>query len=407
MRQNRNFVYVTLSDFILRAGYQMGKTPLLPIFAASLGATDALLGFIVSVSTLTGMVLKPFIGVLSDRWGRRWWLILGTAWFAAMPFLYQFVQTSQQLVALRIVHGLATAIYGPVTLAYITEISSRRKAERLGWFDMARSGGYIVGPALAGWLLLFLPPEDVFTIVGLMSLVAFVPVLALTEPDAIRVPRQVPVRAQIAAALRAGSRTPAIWLSGGLEGTVYVALYAAKAFLPIFALSTGVSVAVVGLFFSLQEATALLLKPLGGRAGDRFGFLPAIALGMGVIAAALLVLPSAQGNLALLALALFIGSGQALVYPSTTALVSTQIDTRHVGAGMGLAGALENFGKVLGPVLGGFLIAWLDYGPMFRWMGGMLLVAAVAVWLGAQRGAARGRSSRGGSLPPHTPATPY
>jgi len=58
--QFRNFLYVTFADFIARTAYQMGKTPLLPIFAATLGATDTLLGFIVSVSTLTGMVLKPF-----------------------------------------------------------------------------------------------------------------------------------------------------------------------------------------------------------------------------------------------------------------------------------------------------------------------------------------------------------
>ena len=65
------------------------------------------------------MVLKPFVGLLSDRWGRRAWLIVGTALFTGMPFLYRFVETPEQLVALRIAHGLATAIYGPVTLAYV------------------------------------------------------------------------------------------------------------------------------------------------------------------------------------------------------------------------------------------------------------------------------------------------
>ena len=111
------FIGITGADFIVRSAYQMGKTPLLPIFAMTLGATDAFLGFIVSVSTLTGMVLKPAIGILSDRWGRRWWLIAGTVSFAGMPFLYRFVDTPAELFGIRIIHGLATAIYGPVTLA--------------------------------------------------------------------------------------------------------------------------------------------------------------------------------------------------------------------------------------------------------------------------------------------------
>ena len=127
MNRRRDFAYITLADFLVRSAYQMGKTPLLPIFAASLGASDALLGFIVSVSTLTGMGLKPFVGILSDRWGRRWWLLAGTAFFALMPFLYRFVHTPEQLVLIRIVHGTATAIYGPVTLAYVAEMHSRRR----------------------------------------------------------------------------------------------------------------------------------------------------------------------------------------------------------------------------------------------------------------------------------------
>ena len=80
MLKSRNLVKLTVADFTLRTGYQMGKTPLLPLFAAGLGAGDALLGVIVSVSTLTGMVLKPLVGVLSDRWGRRLWLRRSMCW---------------------------------------------------------------------------------------------------------------------------------------------------------------------------------------------------------------------------------------------------------------------------------------------------------------------------------------
>ena len=52
----------------------------------------------------------------------------------------------------------------------------------------------------------------------------------------------------------------------------------------------------------------------------------------------------------------------------------------HIGAGMGLAGTLDNAGKVIGPILGGVLIAWLDYTPMFRVMGVMLLLSGLLVW---------------------------
>ena len=75
--------YIFVADLIARSAYQMGKTPLLPIFAATLGADGAFLGLIVSVSTFTGIISKPLFGILSDRWGRRIWLIIGTIFVTA------------------------------------------------------------------------------------------------------------------------------------------------------------------------------------------------------------------------------------------------------------------------------------------------------------------------------------
>jgi MFS family permease len=360
----------------------MGKTPLLPIFAASLGAGDVFLGFIVSVSTLTGMILKPFFGVFSDRWGRRAWLIAGTVLFAGMPFLYRFVHTPEQLFVIRIVHGLATAIYGPVTLAYVAEQTQpMQRAGKFGVFSLARSAGYIVGPAAAGWLLMRIDPVQVFTIIGLLSCLIFVPVLLLPKPQATSGQSRPPLQRQIREALKTGGKTPAVWISGGLDAIVYIASYALKAFLPIYGLSLGMSVVEVGLFFSLQEATSMILKPIGGCLGDRWGHLQVIGLGMLLFGMPMPLLTWAPTVLTMMVLAGTFGAAQALVFPSTTALVSTQIDARHLGAGMGLSGALDNAGKALGPILGGLLIHRFDFDSTLQLMGLMLLVSAGLVWL--------------------------
>ncbi len=305
MKPSRNFINITLADFIVRAAYQMGKTPLLPIFAAALGASDVLLGSIVSISTLTGMVTKPLFGVLSDRQGRKWWLILGTLFFAFVPFLYRFINTPGQLVLIRVIHGTATAIYGPVTVAYVAERGGKRKAESLGWFAMARNGGYIVGPALAGWLLLSLDPATVFTVIGLISCVAFVPVLMLSDHQPSTANHTIhhspfTIHHFLTASLRASALTPSVWLSGGLEAVVYVGLYAAKAFLPIYALTAGYNTAQIGLFFSAQESVHLLLEPFGGRLGDRDRLLSGDCLGHGGMALALPLLTLVNGFPALL-----------------------------------------------------------------------------------------------------------
>jgi len=381
MKQDRNFLYITFADLIARSAYQMGKIPLLPIFAAMLGATDAFLGIIISVSTLTGMLFKPFIGILSDRWGRKGWLLVGTLFFATVPFFYWLVDTPQQLFLIRIIHGTATAIYGPVTVAYVAENWPGRRAERLGWFSMARSAGYIVGPAAAGWLLLTMQPAAVFTIIGLLSSIVFLPILRLPESTAVSsaATSRPPLTQQIREAFRMSSKTPAIWLSGSMDATAYIALYAIKAFVPVYALSVGINVAVVGLFFAVQELVRMVAQPAGGRLGDKWGYLQAISLGMLLLGLALPLLPLVHTTWGLMGITILLGLAQAFIFPSTTALVSARIDGRNLGAAMGIIGTMDNAGKVIGPVLGGLLIARFDYAVTFDLLGGLLLLGAVLV----------------------------
>lgn len=377
MKVPRDFLRLAAADFIVRSAYQMGKTPLLPILAASLGATDLILGLVVSVSTLTGLLLKPLVGLLSDRQGRRSWLLAGTAFFVLMPLVYRFVSSPEQLLLVRVIHGLATAIYGPVTLASIAEMRSSGVAERLGWFGLARSGGYIVGPALAGWLLLDHEPVAVYTIIGLISALALVPVLRVQggrmPPRATR----VPLLRQWRESLQAAGRSSGIWLAGALEMALFVALYALKTFLPVYALAAGTNVALVGLFFSVQEAAHLLARPAGGRLADRMGNGPAIAAGLLLLAAGLAVLPLAEGA-ALLAPAIVTGIAQALVFPATLSLVARQIPAGNLGAAMGLVGMLQNLGKVLGPLAAGLLIGLIGFESLL-WLLAATLATGVVV----------------------------
>ncbi len=373
-------IRLTATDLIVRTGYQMGKTPVLPIYAVALGASDWFLGLIVSVSTVTGIVLKPTVGLLSDRWGRRGWLLAGTAFFAGMPFLYRFVTTPDELFAIRLVHGLATAIYGPVTFAMVAEWGGGNLGTRLGIFGMGRHGGYILGPAGGGLLLSYTDPVGVFTTIGLLSCLAFVPVLTMpSQPSSLT--GRLPLREQAAHALAAAARTRAVWLAGLLEFTTFAGLYAIRTFLPLYGLGLGFRDDIVGYFFSIPEHAHLLLRAGGGRLGDWLGFRQTISAGAVLMALALFYLPDAAAPLPFVAAALVLGASQALIFPSTLALVSTQVDPDHLGAGMGAVGALKNAGKVAGPILAGYLVHRGDYTEMFHFMAALGAAVAAAVWL--------------------------
>ena len=367
---SRNFLAVTLADFFVRTAYQLGKLLPLPLLAVQLGVGEAYLGLIVSISTLTGLLLKPIFGGLSDRWGRYGWLLLGTLWFIGIPFLYTFVENPEELFALRLIHGLATAIYGPVTLAYIAELSENRVAERLGWFSMARGLSYIIAPLLGGWLLTGLPPQEVFTYSGYIAAIALVPVLLLSLAPRLQPPcdeqERLPLLKDLGNKLYSGVRSLPVWLAGGIEALLYFGLYTVKVFLPVYALQQGIPIFWVGTFFAVQQAVHLLLNPLGGRLGDCIGYGKMLCSGFLLLSFAMLAFPWAIDVERLMLLAVLMGSISAFIIPSALAwVVHHNPSSQALGTKMGLVGSLKNTGKIIGPVAVGALIQWFGFAHSF------------------------------------------
>ena len=128
------------------------------------------------------MVLKPYIGALSDRWGRRRLLLIATMVFLLVPLLYVLLADPRQLIGLRILHGLGTAIYGPVMGAMIADVFTDTDERRLryGWYDTFKSAGYVIGPFLGGCALsLIEDPRYIYVAIALISLGAVLPALRL------------------------------------------------------------------------------------------------------------------------------------------------------------------------------------------------------------------------------------
>ncbi len=139
--------------FLARASYALARTPVLALFAASLGAGPEAIGFAVAISTITGIFFKMPAGVLADVLGKTRTLFLGLACFAVIPFAYLAVSTYQALVVVRFFHGFATAIYGPVSMAVVVSVAGVRRAEMLSWFSAITIIGNLVGAPLGGFFL--------------------------------------------------------------------------------------------------------------------------------------------------------------------------------------------------------------------------------------------------------------
>jgi hypothetical protein len=66
MNEMNAFIAIIFARPLSRLGYQMARAPVLPIFAADLGAIPELIGVVVAASTMTGVFFKLPSGALSD-----------------------------------------------------------------------------------------------------------------------------------------------------------------------------------------------------------------------------------------------------------------------------------------------------------------------------------------------------
>ena len=147
------FAALCTVGFFARLSYALARSPVLPLFALYLGAGPEAIGFAVGVSTVTGIFFKLPAGALSDIIGRKRTMLIGLLFFAFMPFTYLWVESYYPLIIIRFIHGLATAIYGPVAMAVVADVAGTKKGEMMSWFSSVTIIGNLLGAPLGGLIL--------------------------------------------------------------------------------------------------------------------------------------------------------------------------------------------------------------------------------------------------------------
>lgn len=381
--------------FLARTSYALARTPVLALFAASLGAGPEAIGFCVAISTITGIFFKMPAGVVADVLGKTRTLFMGLACFAFVPFAYLLVSTYHGLVVVRFFHGFATAIYGPVAMAVVVQVAGNRRGEMLSWFSSVTILGNLLGAPLGGFLLTRLsagafPRLTDFHLIygvvaacGLASLFLALWVLRRQprEPAGPQGRTLAAVLTQFKTGVREILMDRRVFLTSNMEGVQNLSLGALEAFLPIYAVQMAhLSAFQAGMLWGVQMVTTIASKPIMGRFSDRYGRQPLLFWGMWVCALPFALIPWFHNFAVLLSLAAVFGLGEAVVTSSAAALVADYCREDHLGSAMGTFGTIFDIGHATGPLLAGGLIGlWggLDYRAPFAIIAGLLIIMAL------------------------------
>lgn len=144
---------------------------ILPVLMQEFHASAATVGSTVGATILAVALMSPFLGMISDAFGRKMFIV-GSIIFIAIPTLaLSFVHSISWLWWLRFVQGLAVPGITVVLLAYIgEEFSGNPRIRLMSFFVSGTVLGGFLGRFLMGYLTEFIGWRHAFMIMGIISL---------------------------------------------------------------------------------------------------------------------------------------------------------------------------------------------------------------------------------------------
>jgi len=375
----RAFLKLAGSAFFLYFSYALARSPIIPLYAKSLGASPEVIGWAVAASTITGIFMKLPAGTFSDIFGRRALLFIGGSVFALTPFFYPLVATIAGLIVLRFIHGNATAIFGPTASATISDIvAPNERGIRLGLYASVQGVGQTLGPLLGGFLITWQGFKMPFLISGVIGSIGLL-LLLIFPFGASSTREQKHVLQNFLRGLREVAGSRGIIITSLAVAAQMFAVGAYNAFLPLYAKEiVKLEAWHIGIIFGVQTVTTLLARPLMGKISDRAGRKPLILTALLWCALLISLLPRFQRFELLIAFGAAWGLGTAVVSSVASAFITDLAKRAHYGAAHGAFGTIFDIGEATGrPIVAGILVAHFGYVWMFAAMAAQLFAVSL------------------------------
>ena len=339
---------------------------------------------------LLGLMLGALaFGPVADRFGRKPVLIFCTLFFGVMSLLTSTADSVQSLIILRFITGLGLGGAMPNAIALTTEYAPKRiRATTIMIMFCGFSLGAALGGVAAASLISHFGWKSVFVLGGIVPCLAF-PFLAALLPESIRylvvqgergdrvgaILRRIDPAASIPAGatftveehkakgfvvrqLFANGRGPFTLLIWVVFFMSLLDLYFVTNWLPTIITDSGIAVSRAALITAMYQVGGILGTLLLGRLFDRFS--PFVMLALTYLAASVFVLLIGTVGTSIGALVLTVfGAGFCVVggQIGANALTANSYPTAIRSTGVGWALGIGRIGSIVGPMIGGQLLA--------------------------------------------------
>ncbi|MBI2902247.1 MAG: MFS transporter [Candidatus Methylomirabilis oxyfera] len=367
-----SFLIASLSNFFFFSS--VNAFSLLPLYIKALGGTVSQIGGIMGTYSLTAILAQPLAGALADRFGRKRFLLLGSALgvLAAIGFAFSS-RLDFRFFLLRLIQGVGYSAFYISNLTIVADmVPESRRGEAVGLFGISGLITIALSPALGERLVQVSGFPAFFLAAAAVAAAALLVSLAYDGP---RGSDKASVEPSLSSLIPSARIMPPIVLSfvfGVASGTVFV-------FLPTHAMQVGLS--RIGAFYIAYSTAAIGIRLTCGRLSDRWGRLHVILPALLLMASGSLGLVWLATPVGLLVVGALTGMAHGLLFPALSAYVIDLSGSEERGQALGAFSTAILLGSGLASFVFGVVAEHLGYPPIFLAASGI----AIAAFVGFQR----------------------
>ncbi len=366
---SRQFAFCFLGSFLQSLAFNLFLH--LPGFIKELGAREVEIGLIFSVTAVAAIAVRPSIGRVMDRRGRRPVILLGGLLNTMVCGLYLTIsEIGVWIVVVRVIHGLSEAMLFSAFFTYAADIvPARRRTEGIALFGVSGILPIALGGVLGDWILAQAGYDEMFRVAVVLAAASVLVSFPMAESYVRPVDGETP--RGFGAAVVQPSLLP-LWFLGAVFAT---ALASAFTFMKTFVMETGIG--SMGLFFSAYAFAAVVLRIFFAWIPDRVGPKRALFPALGCLCLGFFALALATDAKDLAIAGILCGLGHGFTFPIVSGMVVTRAREEERGAAMSVFTALFDAGVLVGgPAFGAVIGVW-GYSTMFACAGGVVALGAV------------------------------
>jgi DHA1 family tetracycline resistance protein-like MFS transporter len=358
---------IVMTTFIDMIGFGM-VIPVLPFHPEIVGAGALALGLLIGSFSLMQFIFSPLLGRLSDKVGRRPVMLLSIFSSVISFILFALANSFLLLLLSRITAGMATE--SAVAQAYISDITTEKeRAKGMGKVGAAHGAGFIIGPAIGGFLSIYGLSTLGFVAAALTGVNLLFAFFFLPESN-------VNVNSSTQTSVNSDGywRRLASALTKPLIGAVFIILFvttfafsAIPVIVPLLGIAFfGFAELEMSYFFMYIGVVQIVLQGvLIGRLTKRWGEETLMVFGSLLMAFGMLFMPLFPSIVVFFGSITLISSGIGTLNTVLPSFISKRTPADEQGGMLGVAQSVGSIARIPGPLVGGIVAEFAGLNAAF------------------------------------------